>query len=240
MAVVNWARRQGWTVRARGLSHGWSPLTITPGTDSGAPVMLVDTTAHLTGMTLESTGPAAVRVGSGATLEGLLTFLEGHGLGVTACPAPGDLSIGGALAVDAHGTAVPAAGETRLPGHTYGSLSNLVLSLTAVVWDADSDAYVLRTFTRDDADGAALLTHAGRALVTEFVLRAGANSSLRCLSRTDIPAGELFAPPGGDGRTFASFLDEAGRLEAIWFAFTEFPGSRCGVSSRPAHSPPGV
>uniref|UniRef100_UPI00277D0ED4 cholesterol oxidase substrate-binding domain-containing protein n=1 Tax=Streptomyces scabiei TaxID=1930 RepID=UPI00277D0ED4 len=91
------------------------------------------------------------------------------------------------------------------------------------VWDADSDAYVLRTFTRDDADGAALLTHAGRALVTEFVLRAGANSSLRCLSRTDIPAGELFAPPGGDGRTFASFLDEAGRLEAIWFAFTEFP-----------------
>lgn len=223
VAVVNWARQQGWTVRARGLSHGWSPLTITPGTGSGAPVMLVDTTAHLTGMTLESTDPAAVRVGSGATLEGLLTFLEGHGLGVTACPAPGDLSIGGALAVDAHGTAVPADGETRPPGHTYGSLSNLVLSLTAVVWDADSGAYMLRTFTRDDADGAALLTHVGRALVTEFVLRVGANSNLRCLSRTDIPAAELFAAPGGDGRTFASFLDEAGRLEAIWFAFTEFP-----------------
>ena len=142
---------------------------------------------------------------------------------MTACPAPGDLSIGGALAVDAHGTAVPADGETRLPGHTYGSLSNLVLSLTAVVWDADSDAYVLRTFARDDADGAALLTHVGRALVTEVVLRVGANTNLRCLSRTDIPAGELFAAPGGDGRTFASFLDEAGRLEAIWFAFTEFP-----------------
>lgn len=223
VAVVNWARRQGWTVRPRGLSHGWSPLTVTAGTDSGAPLLLVDTTAHLTAMTLESTGPAAVRVGSGATLEGLLTFLEGHGLGVTACPAPGDLSIGGALAVDAHGTAVPADGETRLPGHTYGSLSNLVLSLTAVVWDAGSDAYVLRTFTRDDADGAALLTHVGRALVTEVVLRVGANTHLRCLSRTDIPAGELFAAPGGDGRTFASFLDEAGRLEAIWFAFTEFP-----------------
>ena len=76
VAVVNWARRQGWTVRPRGLSHGWSPLTVTPGTDSGAPVLLVDTTTHLTGMTLESAGPAAVRVGSGATLEGLLTFLE--------------------------------------------------------------------------------------------------------------------------------------------------------------------
>ncbi|WP_149828114.1 cholesterol oxidase substrate-binding domain-containing protein [Streptomyces tailanensis] len=223
VAVVNWARRQGWKVRPRGLSHGWSPLTITPGTESGAPVLLVDTTTHLTGMTLLSTDPAAVRVGSGASSEALLTFLEGHGLGVTACPAPGDLSIGGALAIDAHGTAVPANGERRLPGHTYGSLSNLVLSLTAVVWDADSDAYVLRTFTRDDADGAALLTHVGRALVTEFVLRVGANTNLRCLSRTDIPAAELFAAPGTQGRTFESFLDEAGRLEAIWFAFTEVP-----------------
>ncbi|TQE35172.1 FAD-binding protein [Streptomyces ipomoeae] len=223
VAVVNWARRQGWTVRARGLSHGWSPLTITPGTEAGAQVLLVDTTTHLTGMALEATDPATVRVGAGATLEGLLTFLEGHGLGVTACPAPGDLSIGGALAVDAHGTAVPAEGETRLPGHTYGSLSNLVLSLTAVVWDADSDAYVLRTFTRDDADGAALLTHVGRALVTEVVLRVGADTNLRCLSRTDISAGELFAAPGEGGRTFESFLDEAGRLEAIWFASTEFP-----------------
>lgn len=100
-----------------------------------------------------------------------------------------------------------------------------MLSLTAVVWDADSDAYVLRTFGRDDADCAALLTHLGRALITEVVLRAGANTNLRCVSRTDIPAAELFAAPGGDsgGRTFASFLDEAGRAEAIWFAFTEFP-----------------
>jgi FAD/FMN-containing dehydrogenase len=223
VAVVDWARRQGWRIRPRGLSHGWSPLTVTEGTGSGAPVLLVDTTRHLTALSLESTDPAAVRVGSGATLEGLLTFLEGHGLGVTACPAPGDLSIGGALAVDAHGTAVPATGETRLPGHTYGSLSNLVLELTAVVWDADSDRYVLRTFTRDEADGAALLTHVGRALVTEFVLRVGADTKLRCRSRTDIPAAELFAAPGSGGRTFESFLDEAGRLEAIWFPFTEFP-----------------
>lgn len=51
VAVVNWARGQGWTVRARGLSHGWSPLTIAPGTDSDAPVLLVDTTTHLTAMT---------------------------------------------------------------------------------------------------------------------------------------------------------------------------------------------
>ncbi|MEU9284609.1 cholesterol oxidase substrate-binding domain-containing protein [Streptomyces sp. NPDC048275] len=223
VAVVNWAWKHGWTVRARGCSHGWSPLTIPAGTAPGAPVLLVDTATHLTGLSVESTTPAAVRAGSGVTLEALLGHLEDHGLGLTATPAPGDLTLGGALAIDAHGTAVPALGESRLPGHTYGSLSNLVLSLTAVVWDAESDAYVLRTYERDDADGAALLTHLGRSLVTEVVLRVGANTNLRCVSRTDIPAAELFAAPGGDGRTFASFLDESGRAEAIWFAFTEFP-----------------
>nr|WP_168499393.1 cholesterol oxidase substrate-binding domain-containing protein [Streptomyces sp. RLB1-33]QIY75610.1 FAD-binding protein [Streptomyces sp. RLB1-33] len=225
VAVVNWARKQDWSVRARGSSHGWSPLTIASGTEGGAPVLLVDTARHLTGLSLESTAPAAVRAGAGVTLEALLGYLEDHGLGLTATPAPGDLTLGGALAIDAHGTAVPAHGESRLPGHTYGSLSNLVLSLTAVVWDAGSDAYVLRTYERDDPDGAALLAHLGRALVTEVTLRVGANTNLRCVSRTDIPAAELFAAPGDSkgGRTFASFLDESGRAEAIWFAFTEHP-----------------
>ncbi|MDH6220928.1 FAD/FMN-containing dehydrogenase [Streptomyces pseudovenezuelae] len=219
--VVNWAWRHGWTVRARGAAHGWSPLTITEATSADAPVLLLDTAPHLTCLALDS--PTAVRAGTGITLEVLLTYLEEHGLGVTAAPAPGDLTLGGALAIDAHGTAVPAEGERRTHGHTYGSLSNLVLSLTAVVWDEEAGAYVPRTYRRDEADCAALLTHLGRSLVTEVVLRVGANARLRCLSRTDIPAAELFAAPGSDGRTLASFLDESGRVEAIWFAFTEVP-----------------
>jgi FAD/FMN-containing dehydrogenase len=219
--VVNWAWQHGWRVRARGSAHGWSPLTITAGTASDAPVLLVDTSPHLTGLSLDSA--TTVRAGTGVTLEALLTFLEEHGLGVTAAPAPGGLTLGGALAIDAHGSAVPAQGEQRLPGHTYGSLSNLVLSLTAVVWYENSGAYVLRTYHRDEADCAALLTHLGRSLVTEVVLRVGANVSLRCVSRTDIPAAELFAAPGTDGRTLASHLDRSGRVEAIWFAFTECP-----------------
>ncbi|MET9972143.1 FAD-binding protein, partial [Streptomyces sp. NPDC006356] len=214
--VVNWAWRHGRRVRARGSSHGWSPLTITPDTASDAPVLLVDTASRLTGLSLES--PTSVRAGTGVTLEALLTYLEERGLGVTAAPAPGNLTLGGALAVDAHGTAVPAQGEELPAGHTYGSLSNLVLSLTAVVWDEGSGAYVLRTYDRDEAECAALLTHLGRALVTEVVLRVGANSNLRCVSRTDIPAAELFAAPGTEGRNLAGFLDRAGRVEAIWFA----------------------
>ncbi|MGW3131468.1 cholesterol oxidase substrate-binding domain-containing protein [Streptomyces sp. NPDC001076] len=221
LSVVDWAWRNGWRVRARGSSHGWSPLTITEGTGAGDKVLLVDTASRLTGLSLDSA--SAVRAGTGVTLEALLTFLEGHGLGLTAAPAPGDLTLGGALAIDAHGTAVPADGEDPLPGHTYGSLSNLVLSLTAVVWDESTGAYVLRTFRRDEADCAALLAHLGRALVTEVVLRVGADSSLRCVSRTDIPAAELFAAPGFGGRTLDGFVRRSGRIEAIWFAFTEYP-----------------
>ncbi|MFD3589916.1 cholesterol oxidase substrate-binding domain-containing protein [Streptomyces sp. NPDC058683] len=219
--VVDWAWRNGWRVRARGSSHGWSPLTVTEGTAADDKVLLVDTRTHLTGLSLDS--GSQVRAGTGVTMEALLTFLEGHGLGLTATPAPGDLTLGGALAIDAHGTAVPADGEEPLPGHTYGSLSNLVLSLTAVVWDGDAGAYVLRTFRRAEADCAALLTHLGRAFVTEVVLRVGGNSNLRCVSRTDIPAGELFAAAGSGGRTLDGFLARSGRVEAIWFAFTEYP-----------------
>ncbi len=102
LSVVNWAWRHGWRVRPRGSSHGWSPLTIESGTTSDAPMLLVDTAPHLTGVTLDSR--SAVRASTGITLEALLTFLEGHGLGLTASPAPGDLTLGGALAVDAHGT----------------------------------------------------------------------------------------------------------------------------------------
>ncbi|MFI9803506.1 cholesterol oxidase substrate-binding domain-containing protein [Streptomyces sp. NPDC052301] len=221
LAVVDWAWRSGRRVRARGCSHGWSPLTVTEGTTAATPVLLLDTAPHLTGLRLESA--TAVRAGAGVTLEALLTFLEGHGLGLTTTPAPGDLTLGGALAIDAHGTAVPADGERPAPGALYGSLSNRVLELTAVVWDAGSEGYVLRTFRREDPEAAALLTHLGRALVTEVVLRVGPDTGLRCVSRTDVPARELFARPGAGGRTLESFLRRSGRVEAIWFAFTEHP-----------------
>jgi FAD/FMN-containing dehydrogenase len=49
-------------------------------------------------------------------------------------PAPGDITVGGMLAINAHGSAIPGTGETRQPGQTYGSLSNPILSLTTVVW----------------------------------------------------------------------------------------------------------
>lgn len=236
--VVNWAWRHGYRVRPRGAMHNWSPLTLAAGTPNLPPVLLVDTTKHLTRMRLHPGLPGVVSTQTGATLQALLGFLEAAGLGLLAHPAPGGLTVGGVLAIDGHGTGIPAQGEHLHPGESFGSLSNLMVSLTAVVWSQPRGRYVLRTFAREEPVCASLLTHLGRTLVTEVSLRAGPLRHLRCLSRVDIPSGELFAAPGSGGRTFASFVAGSGRAEAIWFPFTERPWLK--VWSVSPHRPAGA
>ncbi|MFE5581080.1 cholesterol oxidase substrate-binding domain-containing protein [Kitasatospora sp. NPDC056531] len=236
-ALADWAHANGWRLRATGYRHTWAPLTVANGTPDGARVLLLDTSRHLTALTADS--PTTVRAQTGASMEALLAHLADRGLGLTACPAPGDLTVGGVLAIGGHGTAAPAAGEQRPDGHGYGSVSNQVVRLTAVVLDPATGRYTLRTFDRAEADSAAFLVHLGRAFLTEVVLRAGADRPLRCVSRLDIPATELFARPGsgsgsgggllggllggGGPRTLADFVERDGRVEAIWFAYTEYP-----------------
>jgi len=223
VTIVNWARTQGYKVRPRGAMHNWSPLTIVKGADLSR-VLLVDTTKNLKAITVSAgSSPATVTAQAGATMEAILGALQGQGLGLAGVPAIGNLTLGGALAIDAHGASLPRNGETQVSGTTYGSLSNLVTSLTAVVWDAAQDQYVLRTFSRSEADIKAFLTHLGRAFVTSATLQAGANQRLRCQSWYNIPTAELFGPPGTSGRTFASYVASAGRVEAIWFPFTDTP-----------------
>jgi FAD/FMN-containing dehydrogenase len=220
--LANWAHAHGWRVRPKGRSHGWSPLLL-PGDASGAGYLLVDTTQHLTRTNISQEGmPATVTAETGITMEALLERLGAAGLGFTAVPAPGDVTLGGVLAVDGHGTAVPAAGETPLPGKTYGSISNAVLSLTAVVWDGKR--YGLRSFARNDPGIRPLLTHVGRAFITEATLQVGADVNLRCQSRVDIEAADLFAPPAEAGsNSFQAWVDSCGRVEAIWFPFVGAP-----------------
>ncbi|WP_051748055.1 cholesterol oxidase substrate-binding domain-containing protein [Nevskia soli] len=223
VTVCNWARAQGYKVRPVGAMHNWSPLTVAPGATCPN-IILVDTKQHLTAVSVNTSGtPKTVTAQTGILMEALLTTLEASTLGVNACPAPGDLTLGGALAIDGHGTAIPKTGETLVSGNTYGSLSNLIRSLTAVVWDTASSQYVLRTFQRTDAGCAALLTHVGRAFITEVTLQVGTNQRLRCQSWFDKTAAELFAPAGSSGNTFTSYLNSAGRVETIWFPFTPKP-----------------
>ena len=120
VTLANWAFPVGYEVRARGMMHNWSPLVV-PVDTSGADLVLADTTRFLTAVTIDtSSSPPTVTAQTGVTMDVLLQDLENAGLGLTAHPAPGDITIGGALAIDGHGTAVPAAGETIIPGHTYG------------------------------------------------------------------------------------------------------------------------
>ncbi|WP_305095105.1 cholesterol oxidase substrate-binding domain-containing protein [Prescottella sp. R16] len=221
--IANWALDHGYRVRAKGTMHGWSPLTVVPG-ENVERTVLVDTMTHLNAVTVHPGAvPATVTAAGGASLEAILTALQDHGLGWANSPAIGDLSIAGVLAIGAHGATYPAAGETVVPGQSFGSLSNLVTALTAVVWDADAARYGLREFTRADPEITALLTHLGRSFVTSVTLQAGTNTRLRCRSIMDVPWQELFAPPGAPGRTYESFAEQTGRVEAIWFPFTDKP-----------------
>ncbi|MEY9939331.1 cholesterol oxidase substrate-binding domain-containing protein [Streptacidiphilus sp. MAP5-3] len=222
VTLANWAYANGWKLRPKGMGHGWSPF-LEPSGASGN-ILLVDTTVNLTAVTVNSGSPASVTAQTGVTMLNLLTSLENAGYGLTNTPAPGDLTLGGVLAIDGHGTSVPAGGESLVAGHTYGSVSNLVTSLTAVVWDSGSSAYVLKTFQRSDPDIGAFLVNLGRAFVTEATLRVGANQRLRCESTYTTQVTDLFAPPASAGSSsFASLVNKYGRVESIWFPFTTVP-----------------
>ena len=218
VALANWAARNRFRLRAAGFRHTWAPLTVDPGA-ADQNVLIVDTTG-MTGIRSEG---SAVVVAAGTSMDALLDHLEGRGQGFVHNPAPGDITVGGMLAVGGHGAAVPTLREHREYGQTFGSLASLVLGVRAVVWDPRQRRYVERSFDRSDRSIGALLLHLGRAFITEVTLRVGARQRLRCRSYTDIPATELFAPQRSGGRTFASFLESAGRVEAIWFPFTAEP-----------------
>jgi FAD/FMN-containing dehydrogenase len=206
--LANWALDNGWRLRGSGHRHGWSPLTVTPA--DPASTILVDTTRYLSTIQVGQSGATAQ---AGASMDELLEALGAAGLGLASCPAPGDLSIGGVLAIDAHGTDTGS-----------GSLSRLISSMTAVVWDPSSERFALRTVGRGDPAWSALATHLGRSFLTAATISAGDDQNLRCVSRVDLPAATLFAPPSAaGGNAFAAFVQQAGRVEAIWYPFTANP-----------------
>jgi FAD/FMN-containing dehydrogenase len=223
VTICNWAFGAGYKVRPRGEMHNWSPLTVAATETCANQVVLLDTTQYLTAVSITAGSPSTVTAQTGITMLALLTALENEGLGLTANPAPGDLTLGGVLAIDGHGTAIPAVGETLLAGHTYGSVSNLILSVTAVVWDAATESYGLQTFARNNPAIQPLLAHVGRSFITSVTLQVGANQRLQCQSWINVAASTLFAPAGSSGKTMTSYLNACGRVEAIWFPFTANP-----------------
>src|ERR1700734_3745298 len=217
VTLANWAHANGYRLRAKGMSHNWSPILL-PSGSTGAGYVLLDTTQNLTSVSISAGSPATATVGTGVTMNTLTSAIAAAGHGFCAIPAPGDITVGGALANNAHGSPIPGTGEPILSGQTSGSLSNLILSLTAVVWNSSSGQYVLTTFQRSNPDIRAFLAHLGRAFITSVTLQLAASQNLQCQSWVDISAADLFAPPASAGSSsLASYADGAGRVEAIWF-----------------------
>ena len=229
--LARWASTNDWKLRARGYQHNWSPLSVDPGSNQESRVLMVDTVKHLNSISVNPTSKTVTAQG-GASLEAVLNAANNRGLGIMHHPAPGDVTIGGALAIAGHGTAVPASRETRPAGATYGSLSNLVVSMEAVVWDESAGDYALRRFERTDPDIAPLLTNLGRTIVTSVQLRVAQLGNMRCRSYITVPTWELFAKPGSWGRTVDSYLRSCGRIEVILFPFTTLPWVKTWEFSR--------
>ncbi len=237
--ACNWAAKNGYAVRHRGIIHGWSPLAVTPGLPSYDKILVVDTTVSLNNITFipaSGTNGPAVKAEAGTIMGDLLTFMEVQAGGKGAAPgysfphipAPENLTVGGVVAINAHGTAVSTPPNDAF-ATTYGSMSNRILSLTAVVTDPNSptpDTYQLKTFERGDKDTTALMTQLGRSFITDVTFQVIDNYNLRCVSITDIDQSVLFKAPSGTTpppNSCGDFLNKNGRIEVIWFPFTSFP-----------------
>src|SRR5690242_20310659 len=98
VTLANWARANGYRLRAKGMSHNWSPIVL-PAGSTGAGYVLLDTTQHLTSVSVSAGPPATATVGAGTTMDALTSTLAAAGYGFCAIPAPGDITVGGALAI---------------------------------------------------------------------------------------------------------------------------------------------
>lgn len=90
------------------------------------------------------------------------------------------------LAIGGHGTCIPAKDEPLAEFASFGSVSNSVVSLKAVVWDQARSKYELKEFTRDNAESSAFLVHVGRAFISEVTLQVPRNRRLRCQSYVNV------------------------------------------------------
>lgn len=216
VTLANWARANNYRLRPFGSGHGFSPALM-PRRDKGEDVVLVNTHDHLTTISVNA-ADRTVTCGAGAYLVDICRALEAENLGLYHTTAPGGVSIAGGLAMNVHGAAMPKTGEVLEQGHSWGTLSNLVLSLTAVVWDEASSSYVLKTLQRDDPAIGPFLTCIARAFITEVTLQAGPNLKVRCRSRIDLLVHELFAHPDVAGpNSFSSLSDELGTIDTIFY-----------------------
>lgn len=218
LIVANWAKDHDYRLRPMGSGHGFAP-TLLPRGHSGKKVLIINTHDYLSDITVNTMDSVkSVSCGAGAYIEDICAELETYDLGLYHTTAPGGVSIAGALAMNAHGAAIPKDGETLLPGHSWGSLSNLVLEITAVAWDKEQNEYVLKTYQRNDPEIAPLLTCLARAFITSVTIQAGPNLKIRLKSQTDLTADEVLAMPENETEnSFSNLSYQHGTVDIIYY-----------------------
>lgn len=240
VAIANWAKEQNkkqkedrkkFRVRASGHSHNWSPLVVTSDADSYH-VVLVDTSTLNRVYNFDRENLTAT-FDVGTTIEQATDLLQKEdNQGASNAPGyswqnftgPGAMSLGGVLAIGGHGTSIP---YNNHPQPLAGCLSNLIVSFKAVVTDpnsSDLDSYVIKKFHRSDTDAAAFLVHLGRAFLLEVTMKVIPNYYLEVVNWYP-KADDLFQDPSKpfSDNAIANLLDRYGRIEVIWFPFTDEP-----------------
>ena len=236
LAACNWAAKNDYHVRPRGVMHNWSPLSINSTDYENNNILFLDTTKYLRTAIFISDSILGPRVsaGAGLTLGELMSQLElapgdsasASGWSFPHIPATSHLTIGGLLAINGHGSAIPNQRENWTVN--YGSMSNHILQIRAIVTDpSNPNEYVLRNFNRGEPDTKAFLTSLGRILIIDATLRVIPNYNLRCISTMKIGWNTLCAPQPEDDsspeNSISKFLEDTGRIEMIWFPFSEEP-----------------
>ena len=73
LSAINWAYQNGYKVRAKGMSHNWSPLLLDD-QDKITKVLLIDMPTHINKVSIDSNG--VVTADAGIQMEALLTAME--------------------------------------------------------------------------------------------------------------------------------------------------------------------
>ncbi|MFD2176032.1 cholesterol oxidase substrate-binding domain-containing protein [Veronia pacifica] len=227
--LADWALNNNYYIKAFGSMHNWSPLIISEeASDKKALLIDISQFDHLD-MVSSAEDHGVVRAGGGVQAEALYQYLSDQpggnpnipGYAFSNTPAPGNLSLAGMLSIGGHGTKVDYQDSTENE-YFNGSISNCVLSLTVMVWNGEK--YAIRTFQRGEEDGDLFLTALGSTIIIEATLFVLPNYNLRCQSFTNIHHTELFAETASESPlTISNIIDDAGRMEVIWFPFSQYP-----------------
>jgi hypothetical protein len=190
--------------------------------------------------------------GAGVTIFEATHFLQNltdashpHGYSFINMTGPGELSIGGVLAIGGHGTSVPFEYKGKIDPAFCSCLSNLIRSFKAIVSVIHDGkvVYEEKTFHRSERESAAFLVHLGRAFITEVTMQVVPNYFLEVHNMYPEDT-ELYQAPQAklSENALQSLVTRYGRLEVIHFPFTSHPWVKVwkrvdGFTENPVHEP---